>query len=281
LSWNKSGENLCIGSEGYSGYLELVIPERNMQLYSQYLISGIYNKVNVSDWKDDNIFCCGNDNGTVFVFDTRTRYQIKKMKYHSHKIVGMKWSPDGRYILSGGDDDKILVHDNYNDKKIFESNEHKSAVKALSWCPGISHKFVSGGGTNDKTIKIWNLNKNTDDSKSCLLTSKDTNEQVCFVNWSEINPNEIISTHGYSGNSINVWRLHSQKEDNNNKHDIEILNTKKWTGHQNRILHAIMNSYGDKLITGCPNESIRFWNIYNSKKHNMMDNTCWNTCIIR
>ena len=145
-----------------------------------------------------------------------------------------------------------------NNKKIFDSGRyHKSGIKALSWCPSNSNKFVSGGGTADKTIKIWNLIKNN--NEKYLLGSSYTNDQVCYLNWSENNNNEIVSTHGYTGNKINVWRI------NNDKDEIKIQNIKQWKGHDGRILHATMNAYGDQLITGCSyDEYIKFWRIYSN-----------------
>ena len=39
--------------------------------------------------------------------------------------------------------------------------EHCAAVKALAWCPYDSDILASGGGTEDKCIKIWNVQKGT------------------------------------------------------------------------------------------------------------------------
>lgn len=35
-------------------------------------------------------------------------------------------------------------------------DQHTAAVKAVSWCPWSRHTLASGGGTADRTIRMWN-----------------------------------------------------------------------------------------------------------------------------
>ena len=75
---------------------------------------------------------------------------------------------------------------------------------------------MSGGGTNDKCIKIWNL------KNFALEKSIDTGSQVCNLAFSK-NSNEFVSSHGYSDNQIIVWRYENLQK-------IAIL-----TGHTSRV----------------------------------------------
>jgi len=84
-------------------------------------------------------------------------------------------------------------------KKIKCFNDHKAAVKSVAWNPHQRNIVMSGGGTNDKCIKVWNLNQFTCEK------SIDTDSQVCNLAFSKYS-NEFVSTHGYSGNQIMVWR---------------------------------------------------------------------------
>jgi cell division cycle protein 20 (cofactor of APC complex) len=56
----------------------------------------------------------------------------------------------------------------------FFYSQHQAAVKAVSWCPWQPGVLATGGGTADKTIKIWNINSGT------LLNSVDAKSQVCL-----------------------------------------------------------------------------------------------------
>jgi len=51
-------------------------------------------------------------------------------------------------------------------------SQHKAAVKALAWCPWQPGVLASGGGTADRTIKLWNCNSGS------LIKSVDAMSQV-------------------------------------------------------------------------------------------------------
>lgn len=66
--------------------------------------------------------------------------------------------------------------------------------------------------------------------------------------------NELVSTHGYSQNQINVWRYPSMKK-------IATL-----TGHSYRVLYLAASPDGQTLVTGAGDETLRFWNVFPPKK---------------
>jgi cell division cycle protein 20 (cofactor of APC complex) len=97
------------------------------------------------------------------------------VKAHKAEVCGLKWSKRGNLLASGGNDNHIYVWDS---NKMNSSNflhcfkDHKAAVKALAWCPYDSAVLASGGGTNDRCIKLWNVHKGTN------ICSIDTKAQV-------------------------------------------------------------------------------------------------------
>lgn len=72
------------------------------------------------------------------------------------------------------------------------------------------------------------------------------------------NVNELVSTHGYSQNQINVWRYPSMKK-------IATL-----TGHTYRVLYLAASPDGQTLVTGAGDETLRFWNVFPPKKQRTM-----------
>jgi cell division cycle 20-like protein 1 (cofactor of APC complex) len=69
--------------------------------------------------------------------------------------------------------------------------KHCAAVKGLSWHPTKPGILVSGGGIEDRCIKIWNINTNE------LMKSIDTGSQVC--NLLHIKGGDhLVSTHGFN-----------------------------------------------------------------------------------
>lgn len=82
------------------------------------------------------------------------------------KVCGLKWSPDGNTLASGGNENYLCLWDAsmsgrasggrpslvHRPRTILK--QHQAAVKALAWCPSQRHLLASGGGTADRTIKV-------------------------------------------------------------------------------------------------------------------------------
>jgi WD40 repeat protein len=51
----------------------------------------------------------GSRDGTVGVWDIRAGI-VNKYKAHQQEICGLKWNPDGKFIASGGNDNKLVIY---------------------------------------------------------------------------------------------------------------------------------------------------------------------------
>lgn len=75
--------------------------------------------------------------------------------------------------------------------------------------------------------------------------------------WSK-NSNEIVSTHGYSAgpvsNQITVWKYPTMSQ-------VATL-----TGHTYRVLYLAMSPDGQTIVTGAGDETLRFWNAFQTRK---------------
>ena len=94
---------------------------------------------------------------------------------HDQEVCGLKWSPNGQQLASGGNDNLLNVWAQGSATGQAASHSlsaHTAAVKALAWCPFQSSLLASGGGTADRTIRFWNTHT------GCQLNSIDTESQV-------------------------------------------------------------------------------------------------------
>ena len=64
------------------------------------------------------------------------------------------------------------VAEDGGDVPLWRFHEHTAAVKALAWDPHISGVLATGGGTQDKHIRFWNVGTGT------MLNELDTGSQV-------------------------------------------------------------------------------------------------------
>lgn len=195
-----------------------------------------------------SLFSSGSRDKSILTRDIRENSQyIYKLTGHQQEICGLKWSPDGSYIASGGNDNKVFIWSHKTQAEAARFTEHTAAVKALAWSPHQHNLLATGGGKSDKTIKFWNV------GTLRKIDSIDTGSQVCNMMFS-VNSNELVSTHGYSMNEICVWNYPNMQKQ------------ATLMGHTSRVLYMGMSPDGESIVTGAGDETLRFWNLFPAKK---------------
>ena len=126
----------------------------------------------------------GSQSGSIHHHDTRDPQPVAahELNAHSLEVCGLRWSPTGRLLASGGNDNIVNVWDPSSGtgwgtpSQTF--TEHTAAVKALAWCPWQHSTLVTGGGSSDQHIRAWNVftgkvesSVNTGSQVSCIYFS--------------------------------------------------------------------------------------------------------------
>jgi WD40 repeat protein len=257
-------------------FLGIGLPDGNIQLWDINKkmkireIEAHNNRVSCLSW-NDNILSSGSKDRYIKNFDIRIKYpEISKIKKHKQEICSLKYSTEGDLLASGGNDNIAYIWDIRNLKNnIFNfllekngpnpyeikpysvNNLHQAAVKAMNWCPWKRHVLATGGGSKDKSIKIYSCDCNK------LIRNINTGSQVCALVWNE-KEKEIISSHGYNKNQIIIWNYEKNKK---------ICELK---GHMNRVLYLAKSPDERFICTGSGDETLRFWKINDEKKEKDM-----------
>jgi cell division cycle 20, cofactor of APC complex len=189
---------------------------------------------------------------------------------HQQEVCGLSWSPDGTTLASGGNDNTLCLWDaamsssqrvgapwtassstrrlsNHSSAPRHRIEAHTAAVKALAWCPWQRNLLASGGGTADRTIRLWNTQSGAN------VFTMDTGSQVCAMQWSESH-RELVSSHGFSDNQLCLWK-YSQAESN-------LTKVKELRGHTSRVLHMAKSPDGTQIVTAGADETLRFWDLF-------------------
>jgi len=192
---------------------------------------GHTNRVGSLSWST-SLLSTGSRDKTILNRDLRDAKQfISCFEGHKQEVCGLKWSPDEQMLCSGGNDNKLLVWNPKSSEPVLKFCDHQAAVKAVAWSPHQHGMLVSGGGTADKTIRFRNTLTGT--------TTKvvEAGSQVCALMFSKVSQ-ELVSTHGYQLNEINLWKLPSMSK-------VATL-----TGHSSRVLYLAMSADGSSIVTG-------------------------------
>jgi WD40 repeat protein len=258
LSWMNNG--ICLGIGLPNGNIELWDVIKGSRIRD---IKAHSDRVSCLAWNNYNI-SSGSKDKSIKSFDVRSREgEIWKIRQHKQEVCALKYSPEGDLLSSGGNDNVSYIWDvrklnnkllnisnlnciNDNDcntiKPYSVNNYHTAAVKAMAWCPWQRHILATGGGTKDKTIKVFNCDSNK------IIKNVETGSQVCALLWNK-KEREIISSHGFNKNQITIWNYQKMRK---------ICELK---GHMSRVLYLTMSPDENFICSGSGDETLRFWKI--------------------
>lgn len=246
VAWVQEGATIAIGRT--NGTTELWDCEVKRRLR---VLDGHSGRVGALDW-NSYILTSGSRTGHILHHDVRVpQHLVGRLveNGHTQEVCGLKWSPDGRYLASGANDNLCNIWAAASGARyssaapLYSFSAHQAAVKALAWCPWQPHLLASGGGTADRHIRLWNCNTGQ------AVNSVDTQSQVCALLWST-NYKELISGHGYANNQIVIWKYPA------------LTRLTELTGHTARVLHLVMSPDGSTMLSAGADETLRLWKAF-------------------
>ncbi|KAB7494714.1 Cell division cycle protein 20-like protein [Armadillidium nasatum] len=235
LSWIKEGNVLAIGRSNKNTELWDVAQQKLIRT-----MAGHTDRITSLSW-NSFILSSGSRSGQIIHHDVRNPNHISAtLNHHSQEICGLKWSNDGRMLAAGGNDNLVSIWENGSTTPLFTFSDHQAAVKGLAWCPFQNNILASGGGTNDRTIRLWNCSLGTN------LKTVNTNSQVSSLLWST-HYRELISGHGFSQNQLTIWKYPT------------LTKVTDLTGHTGRVLEMCLSPDGQTVVSAAADETLRLW----------------------
>ncbi|KAJ3440430.1 cell division cycle 20 cdc20 fizzy -related [Anaeramoeba flamelloides] len=236
VKWIQRGTHVSVGTE--EGTISLVDVEKQKIIRT---FTDHHERVGRISWKC-HLMTSGSKQGKINIRDVRSKESVVSYQAHSQEVCGLEWNQD-ESLASGGNDNLVKIWSMRRiDKPMGILSGHTAGIKALTW---VNNNFLlSGGGSRDQTIKSWSIR-----SMSCKKTVS-TGSQVTNIHFSK-NSNEILTTHGFSLNQINLWKYPSFKKI-----------TSIPSGHTTRILFFAINPTGEIICTGAGDETVRLWKMF-------------------
>ncbi|XP_064415500.1 cell division cycle protein 20 homolog [Latimeria chalumnae] len=243
ISWIKEGNFLAVGTSNYE--VQVWDVQEQKRLRNMVSHSG---RVSALSW-NSYILSSGSKTGFIHHHDVRVAdHHVATLAGHTQEVCGLKWSPDGRYLASGGNDNMVNVwpctpSNNAEHSPLHTFTQHQGAIKAIAWCPWQPSVLATGGGTSDRQIRIWNIY-----SGSCL-NALDTQSQVCALAFSS-HYKEMISGHGFSHNQLVLWKYPT------------LVKVKELKGHTGRVLSLALSPDGNSVVSAAADETLRVWKCF-------------------
>ncbi|WGV26771.1 protein kinase domain-containing protein [Halotia branconii] len=202
----------------------------------------------------------GSGDGTIKLWNLATGEQIRTLIRHSSPVKTFTISPDGKTLASNGVIDILGKRDNDKTIKLWNLETgkqirtfigHSDSVNSVTFSPD-GKTLASGSGSfsftlnnannsNDKTIKLWNLE-----------TGKQIRTFIGHSSWINsvaISPDGKTLVSGSSDETIKLWNLETGEQ------------IRTFTGHSESVNSVAISPDGKTLVSGSSDETIKLWNL--------------------
>ena len=238
LRWNQDGSQLAFGMG--SGEIKLWDIQKNESVQS---VVGHVSRVGCLDWTHKGLFSGSRDKNVQMVDPRIQDFYALQFAGHSRQVLNVRCANfDQPFVLSCGNDSKVKVFDLRNETASIFSEAHEGPVRAIDWSPIKKNQFASGGGSTDKMLKLWDLNKKK------LKDQVFTGAQICDLKFGKLDK-EIFVGLGEERNSVEVFSL-------NSLHKVGRLK-----GHSLRVLNLEISPDHTELVSVSGDETMRFWKV--------------------
>lgn len=179
------GHVVIHGDEG--GAIDLLAGSLAWSPDGQRIVSTVENNEK-SDTKDPH--------HTIEVWEAETgRVLLSYLGHAQFAVLGVDWSPDGKYIASGGYDKTVQVWDASTGNILFTYTAASDAINVLKWSP--DGKYIASASV-DGIIQVWEAA-----SGKVTVTYKGHAAYVSALQWS---PNGKYIASASSDKTVQVWR---------------------------------------------------------------------------
>jgi WD40 repeat protein/serine/threonine protein kinase len=94
----------------------------------------------------------GGDPGELKVWEVKTGHEVHSFRGHNDAIYCVAFHPDGKRLVSAGQDNSVKVWDLESGQEALTLRAHKDAVRSVAFTPDGKRLATAGA---DQTVKIW------------------------------------------------------------------------------------------------------------------------------
>jgi WD40 repeat protein len=157
---------------------------------------------------------------------------------HSEPVNCCAFSPNGKQIVSGSGDNKLIIWETGTGKEIATLIGHSKPVTTCGFSPD-GKQIISG--SDDGTIIIW-------DSTTMTELAKITGHSDC-VNACAFSPDGELILSGSSDTTLKLWETRTRKE------------TATLIGHSKPVTTCSFSPDGKQIISGSGDTTLKLWEV--------------------
>ncbi|KAK7689559.1 hypothetical protein QCA50_007351 [Cerrena zonata] len=200
----------------------------------------------------DGRFLATGCNRTAQIYHTRCGAKVCILTHDdSHKsgdlyIRSVSFSPDGNYLATGAEDNKIRIWHIATRRIAGTFEGHTQEISALDWSKD-GRLIVSGSG--DRTARIWDTHDQN--NNKILTTTIHAGENVDIGITSVcISPNGRLVAVGSIDNIVHIWDAQTGTL------------VERLKGHTNSVFSVAFTPDGTGLVSGSLDKTLKYWDLH-------------------
>ena len=115
---------------------------------------GSINDISLLNTGEMLIVAAAHVDGKITIWDAQRKSLFTETKENTQQkeVRGITFSPDGKYLVSGGFDNKVKIYDIMNNFNLTGELEHNDKVVSVKWHPDLPILISTSA---DKTARLW------------------------------------------------------------------------------------------------------------------------------
>ena len=177
------------------------------------------------------------DDALRFAVDNASvRPEIFPRRRHTDQVTSVAFSPDGRQIVSGSDDQTLRLWDVATGEEVRQLSGHTDQVTSMAFSPD-GRQIVSGNG--DQTLRLWDV-----------ATGEEVRQLSGHTGWVTsvaFSPDGRQIVSGSDDQTVRLWAAASGEE------------LRQLSGHTDQVTSVAFSPDGRQIVSGSYDQTLRVW----------------------
>lgn len=175
----------------------------------------------------------------------------QKFTKKGHKVLCIAYSPDSRFVATGGTDDRIVLWDARTGNPIREMMNKEWAL-AVKFTP--DGRYIVSAGREER-VRLWDVN-----TGKMVREMKGHRDQILSL---DISPDGRYAITGSIDKMVKLW-------------DIQMgVFLKDFKGHRDQVSSVAFSPDGKKVVSGSADKTIREWSVPDGNELRVIKTKAW------